>query len=119
MTIRAYVNDNLTMFGSLHVAIVDQDENGRVHRILRSSGSSFVAPWEWEEIDHNAGDVTPTLRLPGEAGRALLDALVRHYDGGEDTRRLRADYDAALRRSDEKDAVITDVLKTLAGKVGS
>lgn len=119
MTIRAYVNDSLMMFGSLHVAIIDQDESGHVRRILRSSSDSLVAPWEWEEIDHNAGDVAPTLRLPGEAGRALLDALVRHYDGGEDTRRLRADYDAALKRSDAKDAVITDVLKTLAGKVGS
>ncbi len=117
MTIRAYVNDNLMMFGSLHVAIVDQSDDGHVLRILRISDDPFAE--SWEDIDHNAGDVAPTLKLPGEAGRALLDALVRHYDGGEDTRRLRADYDAALKRADAKDAVLADVLKTLAGKVGA
>jgi hypothetical protein len=117
MTVHAYINESRMIFGSLHVAIVDQSEDGHVRQILRVTDDPFAA--SWEDIDHNAGDVAPTLKLPGEAGRALLDALVRHYDGAEDTRALRADYDAALKRADAKDAVLADVLRTLAGKVGA
>jgi hypothetical protein len=106
------------MFGSLHVAVVDEYDDVRVRRILRLNDDLFGQTWE--DIDTTSGaDVAPTFRLPAETGRALLDALAHHYEGGEDTRRLRADYDAALKRADAKDAVIADVLKTLAGKVGA
>jgi hypothetical protein len=32
-----------------------------------------------------------TIRLPDEAGRALLDALLRHYQGASDMHTIRSD----------------------------
>jgi hypothetical protein len=40
------------------------------------------------------------LVLDNDEARALLTALLRHYDGGEDTRSLRRDYDAERKRVD-------------------
>lgn len=45
-------------------------------------------------------DTGPTLRLPGELGRVLLDALATHYGGASDLRTLRADYLAERARVD-------------------
>lgn len=57
----------------------------------------------------------PTFVLPFDSGRALLDALARHYSGAEDTRALRRDYDAERSRVDEQAKVIADIAKALAG----
>lgn len=42
----------------------------------------------------------PTLRLPDDMARALLDALSAHYGGTTDMRSLRKDYDDERRRVD-------------------
>jgi hypothetical protein len=42
----------------------------------------------------------PSFSLDEDEARALLQALVRHFDGGEDTRSLRKDYDAERKRVD-------------------
>ena len=98
MTIRVYLNEGPMMFGSLHVSVVDEYDDVRVRRILRLNDDPFGQTWE--DIDTTSGvDIAPTFRLPADTGRALLDALAHHYEGGEDTRRLRADYDAARRSS--------------------
>jgi hypothetical protein len=48
---------------------------------------------EWADLDpHETGDVDPTIRLDDDLGRALLDALLRHYQGSGDYHTLRADY---------------------------
>lgn len=47
-----------------------------------------------------AADTGPSLNLPDELARALLEALVRHYHGAEDTRHLRRDYEAERARVD-------------------
>jgi hypothetical protein len=39
---------------------------------------------------------------------------VRHYQGAEDTRALRQDYNAERKRVDELTKVLSDVTKTLA-----
>jgi hypothetical protein len=44
-------------------------------------------------------DLEP-LRLREDLARALLTALLKHFDGGEDTRNLRRDYDAERKRVD-------------------
>ncbi len=38
------------------------------------------------------------LRLREELARTLLTALLKHFDGGEDTRSLRKDYDHERKR---------------------
>jgi hypothetical protein len=43
----------------------------------------------------------PTLSLREESARALLQALLRYYQGGDDLRALRKDYDAERARVDK------------------
>jgi len=116
MTMTVYLYEDM-MGRGLSVMFADNFENGPGRVILRLSEVGTI----WESID--ADDLTtplePTFRLPAEAGRALLDALMRHYNGAEDTRALRRDYDAERRRVDEQAKVLADVARTLAGKVGA
>lgn len=60
----------------------------------------------WE--DHEPlTTTTPTLKLNGEAARALLDALLRFYQGSADTQTLRSDLLHERGRTDKlTDAVI-------------
>ena len=111
--IQVHVNEHLMGLGtSIH--IVDNFETGSGHVILRGIGGSF----RWEPYDPNdlIEAPEPTFRLPSEAGRALLDALMRHYNGAEDTRSLRRDYDAERKRVDDQAKVLADVARTLAGR---
>lgn len=85
-------------------------------RILRNTGETGFT--SWEHLEPNV-DVAPTFTLDGETGRALADALVRHYQGAEDMRSLRRDYDAALQRSDAQASVIADVVRSLAANAGA
>lgn len=49
----------------------------------------------------------PTITLLEAEARALLSALLRHFEGGDDMRALRKDYDAERGRVDKlTDAVI-------------
>jgi hypothetical protein len=49
------------------------------------------------------------LVLTEDRARALLTALIRYYDGGEDTRSLRKDYDAERIRVDRLLNVVSDI----------
>lgn len=112
--IRVYIHDDF--LSGLNLAVVNHIDEQTAHILRLDSESSQQ---RWEPLD-TSGTVQPnTLRLPYDTGRALLDALAHHYEGSEDTRRLRADYDAALKRADAKDVLVADVLRTLAGKVGA
>lgn len=94
----------------LDVYIVDHLE-GRQRLLTADDGRLH---WrEWQD-DGTTAEEQPTLRLPGDSGRALLDALVHHYQGAEDTRALRRDYDNERKRVDELTQVIADVTRTLA-----
>lgn len=114
--IRVYIGQADFILGNVGISIVNHYDGstgaGRIYRPGEMGGS-------WEEFDPLAtAAIEPSFKLPGEVGRALLDALARHYEGAEDTRRLRADYDAALRRADDKDKLIADVLRSLTGQAG-
>lgn len=111
--IHVHVIDNY-IAGGVRVYVVN--DLGGEKQILRNPGRLGFD--NWEPIEPNV-DVEPTFALRDDESRALLEALVRHYQGAEDTRALRKDYDAALKRADAKDQVLADVLRTLAGKVGA
>jgi hypothetical protein len=49
----------------------------------------------------------PTITIPDDVARALLDALSAHYGGTGDTRALRRDYDAERARVDRLIAALT------------
>lgn len=55
----------------------------------------------------------PTLLLPNDVGRALLDALMRHYQGASDMHTVRADL---LHERGRVDRLITAVVD-IADKV--
>lgn len=43
----------------------------------------------------------PSLRIPEDMARALLDALTEHFGGYSDMQRLHADYQAERKRVDK------------------
>lgn len=94
--IRAYVKDDPMSFG-VRVAIVNHygDDGSHPREVLRIDGDTY----RWDEIPLNAA-FEPTLTLPGEFARALLDGLTCHYQGVDDMRSLRRDYDAERKRVD-------------------
>jgi hypothetical protein len=114
--IRVYIHDDF--MSGLNLAVVNHIDEQTAH-ILRLDSETSQQRWEPLDTSGTAQPQPRTLRLPYDTGRALLDALAHHYEGSEDTRRLRADYDAALKRADAKDELVADVLRTLAGKVGA
>jgi hypothetical protein len=66
----------------------------------------------WEPHDEAAMLDRPSLLLPDEFGRALLDELVTHYGGHSDVRSLRRDYDAERKRVD----TLTDAIIKVASR---
>lgn len=112
MTIHVHVTDNHFNQG---VRVYVINDLGDEKRILRNPGRSGFD--SWETLEPNT-DVEPTFALGDDASRALLEALVRHYQGAEDTRALRRDYDAERRRVDEQAKLIADVLRSVTSAGG-
>jgi len=109
MTIRAHIAQKYWA-DTVEVFIVDHAEMGRVRVLYMDETQSY----RWEEHDEAVSDVKPTLQLPRDSGRALLQALVEHYNGADDTRALRRDYEAERKRVDTQAATISDTLVALA-----
>lgn len=68
----------------------------------------------WEAYD-GAIIEEPTLSLPDDLARALLDALLRHYQGASDMHTVRADLIAERKRSDK----MIDALIGIAGRAAT
>jgi hypothetical protein len=55
----------------------------------------------WVQIDqYHELPTEPSLKLPDGAGRSLMEELITHYKGSENTQALRKDYDAERARVD-------------------
>ena len=93
----------------LKVAIVNRQEDRTTILRIREDGSH-----QWEIVPRDE-PMLPTFRLPMDTGRAMLNALARHYHGADDARALRLDYDAERARVDKQGELIGEVLRTLAG----
>ena len=96
---------------SLKVFIIEHANAGK--RLLRTeSGGSY----RWEELVEGAAvsDPHPTYVLPWDTGRSLLESLVRHYQGAEDTRQLRKDYDSERGRVDMLTNSLVDIARASA-----
>ena len=118
--IRAYVHDNYPMGGlSVAISIVDRPPEGSMDvrpRILHLGDKDHQWLTTWEEIPADGAIVEPTLTLDDYQARAVLDALTRHYQGAEDTRALRRDYDGERKRVDTLIDHLGAVTRTLAGE---
>jgi len=112
--IKVYIGESFFR-DSLDIYIVRKAE-GDPRYILRLNDDRFSQ--HWEPLPDGAVSSTeedrPTLSLPFDAGQALLEALVRHYQGAEDTRALRRDYEAERKRVDHHAEVIADIARSLA-----
>lgn len=88
--IRARVADNWAAFG---VCISITDGRGdRPQMVMglkgRDDGSVYSV---WEQIPDDTLATSPTLTLGDDEARALLDALMRHYQGASDMHTVRQD----------------------------
>lgn len=93
--------------GDIHVIyVLDVTDRGR--RILRYADGH----WDWTEVPEGL-EAEPTMRIPEEVGRPLLDALYAAYGGPTDARALRADYDHERKRVDR---LIAALIEPPAGK---
>ncbi len=99
---------------ALDVFIVRQLDGERY--VLRMRDSST---FRWESIGRLDAVVSdnimePTFVLPFGTDSLLLEALVRHYQGAEDTRQLRKDYDAERKRVDDLTNALVDIARASA-----
>lgn len=101
MNVHVYVN-NFNMMGSTRVAIVMGDVNDDDRRIIRftDQGGFRLEPVP-PMIEQGC-----SMEFPDDVGRAVTDALVRHYEGTSDLRTVRADLLYERKRVD-------DLIKTL------
>jgi len=115
--IRAIATPAVHAFG-VAVTIVNQytEESSptEILHLLPSGGDGkTIDTMQWEQ--HRVGQShEPTLVLPDEFARPLLEALTRYYSGTEDTRALRRDYDAERKRVDDLIGHLATVTRTLA-----
>jgi hypothetical protein len=120
--IRAHIHSGWTVSpDSITVSIVMHPPEGSMDvrpRILRLPGADNPYAVSWDEIEQDGSTVEPTMRLDNGTARALLDALASHYEGAEDTRALRRDYDAERKRVDKLADAVVSIAKELAAPGG-
>jgi hypothetical protein len=113
--IKVYLKETPFTYG-LAVFVVDEVRAG--YRRLLQGGEGGALSVRWIELQHDDAvfveDPAPTIVLPEDSGRALLDALVRHYQGAEDTRQLRRDYDNERMRVDNLTNALVDIARASA-----
>lgn len=102
--IRAQVAEDWSRFGIV-VLISQHTEDGK--RIATLHFNDGIA--SWDPPPTGATQIDPTLRLDHEEANALLAALTNHYQGVDDQRALRKDYDHERGRVDKLIDVVTAV----------
>jgi hypothetical protein len=110
--IRAYIHDSY-MAGDLAVSILNEfepDPGQQPARLILRLGDNGANP-SWEPLDYSLTGPKPTLTLGHAAAHALLAALTNHYQGVDDQRMLRKDYDDERKRVDGLIHVLTDVAR--------
>lgn len=88
---RAYVTQDL---GHFDLAIHLVNHRGETVSVGQPTDIVFAT------LDEQSIPTPPTLRLPEDMARALLDALSRHFGGSTDVQTLRGDYLAERKRVD-------------------
>jgi hypothetical protein len=70
---------------NLTVRIKDDHTHSRYMKITEEGR------YIWEDMDGSLMRAHPTMHLSDDTGRAMLQALMNHYQGAEDLRTVRAD----------------------------
>jgi hypothetical protein len=107
--IRVRVGDDY-LGGGVAVAVTQQDQDGTGKRFLR------IGPDGWREwVQLNPGEsIQPTFLLDDEVAMSLMNALVSHYQGVDDQRALRKDYDDERARVDKLTNAVIDIAQKVA-----
>lgn len=105
--LKVLVNDNFA-FASDHVAIAIVLQHNQDERSVMHFSEEGYARWDPVEPFHLGGQgTTPTFTIPNGTARALLDALMRHYQGASDMHTVRSDL---LHERGRVDRLITAVV---------
>lgn len=113
--IRAYIRQHFGFSGgagSLAIDIVREiphEDGGRPRRWILSLGPDGGTEG-WSEIT-DYSEVRPTMVLGPDEAAALCIALNNHYQGVDDQRALRQDYNAERGRVDKLISALIDVTK--------
>jgi hypothetical protein len=84
--IRVAVSDHMSVDGvAIRIALRLDYEHIRVMNINEEGYTT------WTDVDQMADNYSPTLRLSHGFARALLDALLRYYQGASDMQTTRSD----------------------------
>lgn len=102
--IRVGISDNFEFDGiSIFIGIRIDHQQTSIIRFDENGRPRF-------EIVESMAEVMPSIKINNDFARALLDALMRHYQGASDTRALRSDYAHERGRVDK----LLDVISTIA-----
>ncbi len=95
MPARAMIKDDPFAFNSVSIYL------GRT--MPEYEKLTIIEPMQVVESDHvqNTAVDEPSLRLPEDLARALLDALAAHFGGTSEAQTLRSDYLAERKRVDK------------------
>lgn len=97
MTARVFVASSDPLRRNLNIGFVNETSGGLW--VLKPSLGGQIATQSLLDPSHEFPEDS-VLSISEEHGRALLQALVEHYQGAEDTRALRRDYDHERQRVD-------------------
>lgn len=101
MSIEVLTQENFQSF-SVDIYISRKIEGERSIFRMGLNGQAYG----WQPIEPMVASTEPTIRLPLDLGQYVLESLVRHYNGAEDTRALRKDYDDERKRVDRLTAAV-------------
>lgn len=111
--IEARISDQL-MFSmdSIAVQIVERYE-GHIPRVLKTGDGGMGPVWE-DFPDDGLAEAPLTMTLRNDVARALLDALLRHYQGASDMHTVRSDL---LHERGRVDKLTDAVIRIASGPV--
>lgn len=85
--IQVHVTDNMMVDGvAIYICMKHEGDNRRLMHITEAGYTN------WELLEQTVPIMSiPTMSLNSDVARALLDALLRHYQGASDMHTVRAD----------------------------
>jgi hypothetical protein len=116
--IRVQIAEGFAFGFGVAILIADRPGDNAVGMPYRALRFGDGGSREWEQVTDVYAGHGPTLVLEEDEARALLDALTRYYNGAEDTRALRKDYDAERARVDKLTDAVIGVAHRLVGSDG-
>jgi hypothetical protein len=95
------------MADGVRIAVLNKGD-GTTH-VARGLGAGGLLEWERTDGADAGSWQDPTMVLPDDIARALMDELIRHYHGSSDTLALRRDYDHERQRYDKAVAALIEL----------